>query len=99
MKKTKTFDVLIVYTDSAASSAAKANKVLTQPFAKSSGRTNYNLAYAYFLEACNAFGLTAAFSNTADIIGPGSCGSYWLYLDNSWKAVSQPCYSRQIFDK
>lgn len=93
------FDVLVVYTDGIASSAANPLDKSTKPFSLASGRTNYNNAYAYFLETCQNLGLKAAFSTTDTIIGAGTCKSYWEYQPGNWKKVMRPCYSSQIFDK
>ena len=99
MKSDRDFDVLVVYSGNIAISAANGSTDELMPFAISSGRANYNVAYAYFLETCEEFGLKAAFSTSADIVDAGTCKSYWLYKDKTWKKVEEPCYSRQIFDK
>lgn len=99
MKKTIIFDVLVVYSATTAASANKLSNSNTQPFAPLVGRSNYNKAYAHFLQTCNKLGLTAALSTSSDIVGPGRCSSYWLFDNGDWKKVNRSCYSSHIFDK
>jgi len=99
MKNKRVFDVLVVYSDGIANSPSDKRNTDNQPFSISSGRSNYNNAYAYFLETCQDFGLSAAFTTDDSVIDAGTCKSYWLYLDKSWHKVRKTCYSRQIFDK
>ncbi|HSX17651.1 MAG TPA: YheC/YheD family protein [Patescibacteria group bacterium] len=98
MEKTTSFDVLIVYSGEIACSARSLNDD-SSPFGASGTRTHYDSAYAYLLEMCAKKGLTAAFSTSLDITGPGTCSSYWLYSDNAWQRVQESCSSRVIFDK
>jgi hypothetical protein len=93
------FDVLVVYTDSVAKSAANKLYKGTLPFPAASREANYNLAYAYFLDACRESGLRAAFTTSADVSGPGSCRSYWLHRDNAWKRIGLSGRAPQIFTK
>lgn len=99
MKKTKVFDVLVIYSGNTAASASKESKSTTQPFSAALGLDSYNTAYEHFIETCEKHGLTAALSTTADIIGPGKCKSYWEYENKSWHKINNPCYSSHIFDK
>jgi len=99
MKNVNAFDVLVVYSDGIALSATDKSSESSMPFSFSSGRSNYNDAYAYFLDSCEHLGLTAAFSTSADIIDAGTCKSYWVYEQKHWHKVDGLCYSQQIFDK
>jgi glutathione synthase/RimK-type ligase-like ATP-grasp enzyme len=93
------FDVLIVYSGGLAMSAHLAKEKDNFPFSLDGPRKHYNNAYAYFLEICNSNGLSAAFSTSSDIIGAGTCSSYWLYDKKAWRKVDRPAYSKLIFDK
>lgn len=93
------FDVLIVYSGSIALSAGDKSYKGTSPFRKSSRRSNYNNAYAFFLKTCRKQGLKAALSTTSDITDSGTCSSYWTYKSGSWSKNRKSCYSTQIFDK
>ena len=92
-------DLLIVYSERIATSSNSLVKNITAPFSKESGRQNYNDVYGYFLEKCQKEGLRAAFTTSNDIIGPGKCRSYWLYLNKTWVKVQKNGYSVIIFDK
>jgi len=98
MTKIKTFDVLVVYTNAIAASASSNDNVLS-PFQLSKTRTNYNESYSYFLKTCEKNNLESAFVTSKDITGSGTASCYWLYKNNKWIKVNQPCYSRLIFDK
>jgi hypothetical protein len=95
----RVFDVLVVYTDNAVVSASNSGYLGAYPFPLDSSRAQYNSAYAYLLAACRRLGLTAALSTSGDIVGPGTCSSYWIYTERRWRKVREQCYSRQIFDK
>ena len=95
----KKIDVLIIYTNFDAKSAADTSYQGTCPFPVDSSKTSYNIAYSCFLQTCQEFGLTAAFSTPEDIIGAGKCSSYWIYKNNSWQKVLRPVYAPQIFMK
>jgi glutathione synthase/RimK-type ligase-like ATP-grasp enzyme len=97
MNKIKTFDVLVVYTSTIAASASS-NNVLS-PFQLSKNRTNYNESYSYFLKTCEKNNLESAFVTSKDITGGGTASCYWLYKNNKWTKVNQPCYSQLIFEK
>jgi len=98
MAKIKTFDVLVVYTNAIAASASSNDNVLS-PFQLSKNRTNYNESYSYLLKTCEKNNLESAFVTSQDIIGSGTASCYWLYKNNKWIKVNQPCYSQFIFDK
>lgn len=91
------FDVLIVYSETLAASASGTKS--HTPFLSGSGKESYNLVYGYFLKICRNLNLKAAFTTSADIIGPGFCRSYWKYSRNHWIKVAAPCFSALIFDK
>lgn len=93
------FDVLIVYAERLASSASDLSKKNITPFAKGSKNESYNIVYGYFLEICHKFNLKAAFTTSADIIGPGLCKSFWQIKNKKWIKVNSPCFSALIFDK
>ncbi len=97
MNDTHIFDVLVVYNQNIASSASIEKNIL--PFPADSKRANYNDAYAYFLKYCENKNLKAAFTTTAEIIGPGKCKSYWLYQNKSWVKINNTCFAPFIFDK
>lgn len=99
MNISSNFDVLIVYSEKLAISAAD-NKVENQtPFPKNSVNESYNVVYGYFMETCERLGLKAAFTTSKDIIGAGTCSSYWLFIKNKWQKKNSYCHSELIFDK
>lgn len=97
MKDTVQLDVLVVYTGDIAASAGQAPLTTTKPFADSDD--DYNRAYSYFLERCHQQGLTAALSTTNDVVGQGTCNSYWVYQNKNWEKVRKLCFAPLIFDK
>ncbi len=99
MTKLNTFDVLIVYSGTLAKSASDSSVKNITPFSKKSPNYSYNLVYGYFLDTCAEHKLTAAFTTSTDIIGPGFCRSFWKFENHQWIKVANPCYSRLIFDK
>lgn len=99
MNKITTFDVIVVYSESLATSANSLSKDVTAPFAKGSSNESYNLVYSYFLETCQKNNLKAAFSTSADIIDAGTCKSYWLFKNGAWIKVQKTGFSKLIFDK
>lgn len=99
MNKITHFDVLIVYTETLASSASNGAETNTLPFSSGSRSESYNMVYGYFLETCSRHSLKVAFTTSADIIGPGYCRSFWKYKNKKWIKVSSPCFSNLIFDK
>jgi len=99
MNKLISFDVLIVYSESLARSASSASVKTTTPFPKISRNQSYNTVYGYFLETCNKLNLKAAFTTSADIIGPGFCRSFWTFKHQKWTKNTSPCHSNIIFDK
>ncbi|MFA5750312.1 MAG: hypothetical protein WC895_03765 [Candidatus Shapirobacteria bacterium] len=99
MKNLIIFDVLIVYTESLASSAFDISNENTTPFPKGSRSESYNTVYSYFLKICHKFNLNAAFTTSADIVGPGICRSFWIFKNKKWLKINSPCFSNLIFDK
>lgn len=99
MKSTHIFDVLVVYTQNIATSASSTIQGNKMPFSLSPGREHYNSAYAYFLKTCQKYGLTAAFTTSQDIIGPGTCSNYWEYKNSKWEKIEEHAFSPLIFDK
>jgi hypothetical protein len=99
MKHKNIFDVLVVYSDGIAKSATNRLYKGTTPFPARSSKSNYNNAYAYFLESCASFGLKAAFTTSGDVIGTGMCKSFWTFENDNWQRVKEECFSTQIFDK
>lgn len=97
MTKLTSFDVLIVYAQSISKSATDTKTLV--PFPVGSLNESYNIVYSYFLEVCEQQSLTAAFTTSADIIGPGFCKSYWTFKDKTWHKFTSPGYSALIFDK
>lgn len=97
MDELSVFDVLIVYSEKLAESAAETKNIV--PFAKNSKNESYNLVYGYFLESCSKYALKAALTTSKDIIGPGICRSFWQYKNKKWQAVNSACFSKLIFDK
>ena len=96
MTKSTVFDLFIVYSQRLAESPV--TDVL-KPFPKGSSCESYNNVYSYFLEICRKNGLKAAFTTSADIVGPGLCRGYWLFQNDQWLKVSQKGYAKLIFDK
>jgi glutathione synthase/RimK-type ligase-like ATP-grasp enzyme len=99
MTKLTCFDVLIVYTEKLAISASSKSPKSNVPFPLGSRSESYNAVYSYFLEICHKFSLNAAFTTSADIVGPGFCSSFWTFKDQKWTKNNFPCYSALIFDK
>jgi hypothetical protein len=97
MTKPIIFDVLIVYTESLASSAS--DSLNATPFPVGSRSESYNIVYGYFLKICQKSNLKAAFTTSKDIIGPGTCRSFWIFKNKKWSRVNSPCFSKLIFDK
>src|SRR5688572_33456616 len=93
------FDILVVYSAKLAISAGTPRNEVNAPFAMGSRNESYNIVYSYFLEICNRKGLKAAFTTSADIIGPGKCQDYWIFKNRNWKRINKSCYSKVIFDK
>lgn len=91
------FDVLIVYNHHLASSAS--TPYCRRPFAPRSSSETCNDAYAYLLERCFAQGLRAAFTTSADIIGPAACRSYWTFTEGCWHKNRNKCTAGLVFDK
>lgn len=99
MKKLVTLDVLVVYSAGLATSASVADTKSKHPFLLNSKQANYNLAYAYFLEACKDAGLTAGLTTSLDVIGPGMCSNYWTFVSGKWVKKNNYAQSLQVFDK
>ncbi|MFA5026131.1 MAG: hypothetical protein WC503_06510 [Candidatus Shapirobacteria bacterium] len=99
MNKLSNFDVLIVYSEKLALSATDTSIKNKTPFRVGSNSESYNVVYGYFLEMCHKFGLKAAFTTSRDIVGAGTCSSFWKYGDNKWSKENSACYSELIFDK
>lgn len=99
MNKITNLDILIVYSEKLANSVSSLSGVINAPFPKGSDNENYNLVYGYFLKTCQKNNLKAAFTTSADIIGPGKCQSYWLFENNAWIKVQKVGFSKLIFDK
>ncbi len=93
------FDLLIVYSHHCALSASHPAIDVNTPFSARTHNQSYNLVYSYFLQQCAKNQLTAAFTTSADIIGPGLCSHYWTYTDKKWHKHAQLCTTRQVFDK
>lgn len=98
MKNAKKFDVLVIYPNKNARSASDYD-ALNSPFPKMVGGSDYNSAYAYFLQTCKEHSLTAAFSTIDDVVGSGTCKSYWHYTNNQWQKEQGTCFATTIFDK
>lgn len=93
------FDVLIVYAQGMTTSASNLSKENNTPFPLTSRNESYNIVYSYFLEICHKLNVKAAFTTSADIIGPGSCSSFWTFKDKKWFKNNSSCFSNLIFDK
>ncbi len=98
MRATTIFDVLVVYGDTLATSAMSPS-ASTGPFSQSAGCEYYNDAYGYLLASCENANLRAAFTTSADIVGPGTCRSYWTYSKGVWQATERRGVAKIIFDK
>lgn len=99
MATPQVLDVLIVYNGATARSATDSAHRSNQPFPLGTLNESCNASYAYFLTYCAKLGLSAGFSTSADIVGPGSCRSYWTFKQDAWHKITTPCYSQTIFDK
>jgi glutathione synthase/RimK-type ligase-like ATP-grasp enzyme len=99
MRRTSRLDVLIVYIHPTAHSAGDSAYTENSPFSLDSEFSDYNAAYAYFLEECQAFGMTAGFAVSADVVGAGLCHTYWTYDEYGWQRHMENVSSHKIFDK
>jgi glutathione synthase/RimK-type ligase-like ATP-grasp enzyme len=99
MKNTHILDVLVVYTENIATSASSPLKGNIMPFSLAHEREQYSAAYAYFLKMCEKNNLSAAFTTSADIIGPGTCSNYWEYRNSKWEKMNEHAFAPLIFDK
>lgn len=99
MKKTTSFDVLVVYTERVATSASSKKTGNINPFALAKKREHYAIAYSYFLRKCELSGLKAALCTSADITGPGTGRSYWIYKNGKWIKNMGNAFAPIIFDK
>lgn len=92
-------DVLVVYSTDLATSASVGDAQSKHPFSLDSKQANYNLSYAYFLDACEKRGMKAGFTTSADVVGAGECRNYWTFLSDVWTKVESGAKSQHIFDK
>lgn len=92
-------DVLVVYSASLATSASVEDAQSKHPFLLASKQANYNLSYAYFLDECRRLGLKAGLATSADVTGPGTCSTYWIFQSSKWVKVRQHVQANHIFDK
>lgn len=99
MKSNKVFDVLVVYADSMAASASSKDIYTALPFSNNSKISDYNDAYAYFLESCRKIGLKAGFTTSSDIKSNKTFKSYWTFKNKKWLKHNQLCSAPLIFDK
>jgi glutathione synthase/RimK-type ligase-like ATP-grasp enzyme len=97
--KQDVLDVLVVYSAAQAVSASVEDTHSKHPFLLSSQQSNYNLSYAYLLQACQKNGLKVGLTTSADVIGPGKCKNYWTFLAGNWNKVGNNAQSVHIFDK
>ena len=99
MKKTALLDVLVVYSSDIATSASSKKIGNTTPFAQDKNRADYAFSYAYFLDTCASYGLSAGLATSNDIVGAGTCRSYWRRQNKRWIKVEGSVFSKNIFDK
>lgn len=92
-------DVLVVYSSKSAISSAISDSNNKSPFKLNSDFAGYNLPYSYLLQTCQENGMSAGFSTSADVIGPGACQSYWTSRKGKWTKIDQEAHSLNIFDK
>ena len=92
-------DVLVVYSADTALSSSVSDADSLHPFSLNSKQANYNRSYAYLLDACEKSGMTAGFTTSADIIGPGTCKTYWTHESGNWDKNDAKAKSAQVFDK
>lgn len=98
--QTDLFDVLVVHTKGVATSASSNNPYVVRPFTEKSGNASYNESYGYFLKACAAQKLKAAFTTSSDLGESGdSFKSYWSFKNGNWNKVVKNCSANLIFDK
>lgn len=98
--QTDQFDVLVVHTKGVATSASSKNPYILAPFTEKSGNASYNESYGYFLKACAAQKLKAAFTTSSDLDETGdSFKSYWSFKNGTWNKVLKNCSANLIFDK
>lgn len=90
------FDVVIVYSEKDAHSAAEASYHGDFPFLQQN--TFLNAPYSFFLSECKKQGLVAGLATTADITGPRLLKSIWVFEKN-WKRKLFSVRPRMVFDK
>ena len=95
--KTELYDVVVVYSESIANSAGNRRYKEAAPF--SSKSDIYNDSYRYFLLECKKQGVSAAFTTSRDIIGPGLFSNFWTYSSRGWVRNYKKAYSEVLFDK
>ncbi|MBL7206885.1 MAG: hypothetical protein ISS36_04765 [Candidatus Aenigmarchaeota archaeon] len=98
ISKIKTYDVIVVYSESITNSAKDARCKERSPFSSKGRHKIYNDSYRYFLLRCKKMGIKAAFTTSKDIIGPGLFQSFWTY-EKKWVRNYGKVYSRVLFDK
>lgn len=99
MSDTTTLDILVVYSSSKATSASVSDAKSMLPFMNASLDTDCNRSYSYFLDFCKTKNLSAGFTTSSDIIGPGKCGNFWTSSDGVWTKNDRKAKAIQIFDK
>ena len=77
------YDVIVIYSESAANSARDKHYRGRSPFSPKTRYKIYNDSYSYFLLKCKKIGIKAAFTTSKDIIAPGLFKSFWTY-DKKW---------------
>lgn len=97
-KPTPLFDIIIVYDAHLAHSAADLTYQESAPFMQTGEYSNCNATYQYFIQYCDAQGLRAAFTTTADINTAGQFCSAWTYTDR-WERYRDKVDAKVIFDK
>ena len=97
MDNTRTYDLIVVYSEDTANSAGGKYKEKT-PFSSKGASKIYNDSYSYFLLRCKKEGIKAAFTTSKDIIGQGLFQSFWIY-DKKWIKNDGKAYSEVLFDK
>lgn len=92
------FDVMVLYIDSGTISRKNQRKIFF-PFPTTNERHRYNRTYAFLLNECQKKGLSAAFTSSDKIIGPGEFQGYWTYDGVQWVWNKGKAKTRVIFDK
>lgn len=95
----KQCDVLIVYADHSMGWNNQEHRSLAQPpFPENETYKKYNESYAYVLDRLKERHLSAAFTSTDHIVGPGTVQGYWTHDQGQWRGHEGTIASAVLLD-